>query len=357
MTMLLRLPIFLPLKHWRTPLLLALAAHLIAALGFTLSGLISFNLPEAPAEAAPISATLLDAPLNLARNNTGSASDIPDINARGKNAEQTALPNATEAKPSGKPEAAAAAAPELLPTEELAKIKPPEPPKQAAAASQAPATPSYQLPNKAQAKYEGTYQAMTVRGTSSWQLKGDDYSTELLLQAGGFEMKSSAKGNLGAGGAVLREAEEVDFRKRRVRMFSEPENKRVSISNKEGFQPYSDGNVDVLSLMVQFAALVQVEPKWLKAGTAQDFTVLRPGGVRKWRLQSQGLTTLQVGGRNVEVVHIKRIRLESEANDYERVLHFWLDPARRGMLVRLRYEDTKDQYSSIDITLTQFTEE
>ncbi len=274
--------------------------------------------------------------------------------------EEKKIPNETQDKPV-EPQKPDTPAPdtsnesEVLPHEELARKK------ETLASAELPLkdkAAQFSVANKVQLSYEGAWGGTPVQGILSFQLNKADYTASLQLTASTifktFELKQTAIGVLNIHGFEVFSAQDKAINGRTTAIAVEPSNQRVIISSKEGFLPYSAGGKDLLSLILQLGILSQAQPEWKTKGTQQDFTVYRPSGIKRWRYQSQGLESTQVGANKVETIYIKRVPQSNEP-DFEYIHHLWLDPARHGLPLRIKLEDPKSG-RTIDLVLNQWEE-
>jgi Protein of unknown function (DUF3108) len=237
----------------------------------------------------------------------------------------------------------------------------------APAASAAPAFNPAQglsLPKNMVAKLKGSgnYKKIKGNGDGSFQFKYTEangvkkYTAQMDIAVSlaflSYHSSFKSEGVFDAQGVHPLRSEEKSSNKSMVAITAEPEQNRVSISNQTGFQPYHPKGQDLLSTIVQLGLLVQSQPQWAKAGTAQDFTVYRPGGIKSWHFQSQGVQTVMVNGVATPTVYVKRVSLDADS-DYEDQQHLWLDPARHGLPVRIQIVKKDGQ---VDLTMTQWEE-
>lgn len=216
----------------------------------------------------------------------------------------------------------------------------------------------FSVPNKVRLRYEGFFGGTPVQGVLNYQVKNDDYLADLTLSASLFfkkiEIKNTVNGVLDAQGLSPLYAQDKAMNGRLTAVTIEPHKARVIISSQDGFLPYTAEGKDWLSLILQLGIFIQAQPEWVKKGSAHDFTVYRPSGIKRWRYQSQGVEFVQIAAQRVEAVYIKRVPLNAEP-DYEYIHHLWLDPARHGLPLRIKLEDTKSG-RTIDLTLAQWDE-
>jgi hypothetical protein len=217
---------------------------------------------------------------------------------------------------------------------------------------------TYQLPQQVKIRYETSYQGFPAHSELQWKKTGEvgaqRYEASLTTSAMGMEHQFKSLGIIGIKGLSPLGAEEKRPFKSAIATSVEPSNNRVIISSKEGFLPYDPLGHDIMSLMIQLGIYAASLPEWSKPGIAQDFTVYRPGGIRRWRFQSQGLDTIQVRGEVRQVVYIRRIASDGQP-DYEDQYHFWLDPKQYGFPVKMRQVDNKGK--ATDIVMTDWKEQ
>ena len=210
----------------------------------------------------------------------------------------------------------------------------------------------YTVPTDAVLHYEGKYGGINAKGVLTWQMLGKEYKSNLNISGSVFgftrDLNFKSEGKLNERGLITVKAEEKAVNGRVVAMHVDEPNKRVAISNVEGFQPHHADGKDLLSLISHLGILVQANPAWTTAGTAQDFHVYRPGGTRSWRYQSQGYDTINIMGKLVKAIYLKRVKV-GESADFDNVHHIWLDPARHGTLLQLRLVDNKNHVTEIHL--------
>jgi hypothetical protein len=216
---------------------------------------------------------------------------------------------------------------------------------------------NYQLPQQVTVRYETNYQGYPASSQLQWKKSGDvgaqRYEAALITSALGMEHRLTSIGVIGIKGLAPRTLEEKRPFKSPIATHVEPSNNRVIISSQEGFLPYDPLGHDIISLLIQLGIYAQSLPDWSKPGIAQDFTVYRPNGIRRWRFQSQGLDTIQLRGQTLQAVYIRRVPPDGQA-DYEDQYHFWLDPNHYGFPVKMRQVDNKGKVT--DIVMTQWQE-
>lgn len=222
--------------------------------------------------------------------------------------------------------------------------------------------PSFTLPTQLRAQYAGVgkYGKIPLSGTGviTWQTKGvgDALQYEASLDIGALFYKSTltSQGNVNAAGIHPRRTEEKNTGKAATIITSDPASKQVTITGKEGVQPYDIHGQDLLTVIAQLGTFVQTQPKWRVAGEQISFKVYRPSGIKPWRFQSQGMQTVTVNGIVIPTVHVVQIPLEgAEALDEQH--HFWLDPARHGFPIKLRKVKNASEY--VELTLKDWQEQ
>ncbi len=217
---------------------------------------------------------------------------------------------------------------------------------------------TYSLPKQVSVRYETNYQGIAASSELQWKKIGDvgaqRYEASLVTSALGMELRYTSLGLIGIKGLAPLAVEEKRPFKSAIATTIEPSNNRVVISSQAGFLPYDPLGHDLVSLMIQLGIYAQSLPQWSLPGIAQDFTVYRPNGIKRWRLQSQGLDTIQIRGEMRQVVYIRRIAADGQP-DYEDQYHFWLDPKRYGFPVKMRQIDNKGK--ATDIVMTDWKEQ
>ncbi len=215
----------------------------------------------------------------------------------------------------------------------------------------------YALPNQLNVRYETNYQGIAALSELQWKKTDDEgvlrYEASLVTSALGMELRYKSIGSIGINGLAPLAIEEKRPFKSAIAISIEPSNNRVIISSKEGFLPYDPLGHDLISLIIQLGMYTQLLPHWSQSGTMRDFTVYRPNGIKRWRLQSQGLDTIQVRGEMRQVVYIRRIASDGQP-DYEDQYHFWLDPKLHGFPVKMRQVDNTGRVT--DIVMTDWKE-
>ena len=217
---------------------------------------------------------------------------------------------------------------------------------------------AYRLPKLVKASYRAVYQGIPARSTLFWQTKADaqgaNYEAQLVSTAMGAEHRYASRGRLADTGITPSWAEEKRPFKSAIAINIEPQNNRAIISSQTGFLPYTAGGQDALGMFLQLGVYVQSQPQWQRAGTAHDFVVYRPNGIKHWRIQSQGIQTVEIAGKQVSTVYLRRIPTDGQA-DYEDQYHLWLDPAHYGFPVKIRIVGNGDKVT--EITMTDWVEE
>ena len=203
---------------------------------------------------------------------------------------------------------------------------------------------NFKLPSKVRLSYEGRYLGLTAKTVVNWQQKMVDtavnYETDLRISWLFVSYTQRSRGHVTVAGIKQLGSEEKSTKNAVTAIHFEPQNERVIISTQAGFQPYIAGGQDILGLMFQLAALVQSQPAWATAGTAQDFTVYLRSGVKQWRFLSHGIETLDIDGKPVQTIHVSRVPISAQP-EFEDQQHFWLDPARYALPVKIKYVDTR----------------
>lgn len=218
------------------------------------------------------------------------------------------------------------------------------------------ALPSYRLPNQLKVQFEATVRGFAGKSVLSWKKTTQDgvsrYEAQQLSTVAipfkTFEHRFKSSGVINNLGLAPLNVEEKRPNGSSVATTVEPDKNRVIISSKEGFLPYDPQGHDLVSLMVQLAIYAQSNPKWQQSGTAQDFTVYRPSGIKRWRIQSMGLTNIALADKQVQTIHLRRVPLWAEP-DYEDTYHFWLDLNRYGFPVKMRQTDSKGNHTDINL--------
>ena len=203
---------------------------------------------------------------------------------------------------------------------------------------------NFKLPSKVRLSYEGRYLGLTAKTVVNWQQKMVDtavnYETDLRISWLFVSYTQRSRGHVTVAGIKPLGSEEKSTKNAVTAIHFEPQNERVIISTQAGFQPYIAGGQDILGLMFQLAALVQSQPAWATAGTAQDFTVYLRSGVKQWRFLSHGIETLDIDGKPVQTIHVSRVPISAQP-EFEDQQHFWLDPARYALPVKIKYVDAR----------------
>ena len=224
----------------------------------------------------------------------------------------------------------------------------------AAPTQQTAAAPSYRLPSQLRAQFDATVRGFAGKSVLTWKTKdsGAAYEAQLISTVAipfkTFEHRFESKGVINDYGLAPLSVLEKRPSGGTVATTIEPVAQRVVISSKEGFLPYDPRAHDLVSLMVQLAVYAQTQPRWQTAGTAQDFTVYRPSGIKRWRFQSMGVVLLEQGTAGIRTVHVRRVALGTEP-DYEDQYHFWLDLSRYGFPVKIRQVDHKGNTTDIQL--------
>ncbi len=221
---------------------------------------------------------------------------------------------------------------------------------------------SFTLPTQLRAHYAGVGKygkiPLSVTGVITWQTKavGDTFQYEAALNIGAMFYKSTvqSQGVVNATGIHPLRTEEKNTGKAASIITSDPTSKQVTITGKEGVQPYNINGQDLLTVIAQLGTFVQTQLKWRISGEQTTFSVYRPSGIKPWRFQSQGMQTVTVNGIAVPTVHVVQIPLEgAEALDEQH--HFWLDPARHGFPIKLRKVKNASEY--VELTLKDWQEQ
>ncbi|MEY3996261.1 MAG: hypothetical protein RL344_604 [Pseudomonadota bacterium] len=174
------------------------------------------------------------------------------------------------------------------------------------------------------------------------------YETELKTLSNNTDtqtdLRYSVTGNLTVYDLRPTRIEESTAKKSMVATTIDHYIKRAVISSQEGFVAYDDTRQDLLSIIIQLGINQQLEPRWFVAGTTQDFKVYRPTGLTTWRFQSQGIETVKIGEKSLNLLYLKRVPLDDQL-DYEEEQHLWLDPKRYGFPVKMRFTRQNGQYT------------
>jgi hypothetical protein len=183
------------------------------------------------------------------------------------------------------------------------------------------------------------------------------YETELKTLSNDTDTETDlrylAKGNLTVYDLRPTRIEESTAKKSMVATTIDRYIRRAVISSQEGFVAYDDTRQDLLSIIIQLGINQQLEPRWFVAGTTQDFKVYRPTGLTTWRFQSQGIETVKVGEKSLDLLYIKRVPLDDQL-DYEEEQHLWLDPKRYGFPVKMRF--TRQNGQNTEFILSDWKE-
>ena len=158
------------------------------------------------------------------------------------------------------------------------------------------------------------------------------------------DLRYSVQGNLTVYDLRPNRIEESTAKKSMVATTIDRNIRRAVISSQEGFVAYDDTRQDLLSIIIQLGINQQLEPRWSIAGTAQDFKVYRPIGLTTWRFQSQGIETVKIGEKSLDLLSIKRVPLDDQV-DYEEEQHLWLDPKRYGFPAKMRFTRQNGEYT------------
>jgi hypothetical protein len=132
-----------------------------------------------------------------------------------------------------------------------------------------------------------------------------------------------------------------------------PTAKTAVVTGKDSPFPYDAAGQDLLTVIAQLGTYVQIQPAWRVAGEQKTFTVYRPGGLRSWRFQSQGMQTVMLNGVAVPTVYVMQVP-DASSSDIDDQHHFWLDPARHGFPIKLR--KTKSGGDYVELTLKEWQE-
>jgi hypothetical protein len=216
---------------------------------------------------------------------------------------------------------------------------------------------NYRLPKQLNVRFEAHARGFIGKSVLQWKKTTDGASNKYEAQLSTtatvlfktFEHRFKSAGMINSAGLAPLNVEEKRTNGSVVATTVEPSNNRVIISSKEGFLPYDPQAHDLVSLMVQLAIYAQVQPQWQQAGTAQDFTVYRPSGIKRWRFQSMGMVNIALGEKPLQTVHIRRVPLGAEP-DFEDQFHFWLDLSLYGFPVKIRQIDSKGNVTDISMT-------
>jgi hypothetical protein len=223
-------------------------------------------------------------------------------------------------------------------------------------------TPSFTLPTQLRAQYSGVgkYGKIPLSGTGviTWQTKGaaDAMRYEAALEIGALFYKSTlhSQGVVNAAGIHPLRTEEKNTGKAASIITIDPKTKTATVTGKEGTMPFDATGQDLLTVIAQLGTFVQTQPQWRVAGEQKTFSVYRPGGLKPWRFQSQGMQTVTVNGAALPTVHIVQISHHG-ATDQDEQHHFWLDPARHGFPIKLRKVKSGGDY--VELTLKDWQEQ
>jgi hypothetical protein len=222
----------------------------------------------------------------------------------------------------------------------------------------------FTLPAHLQANFSfiGKYGRFPLSGDGllTWDTRADAANSAIApydasLNIGALFYKSTLKsqGVVTATGIHPRRTEEKVTGRNAIVIATDTVNARVSISGKEGFQPYDANGQDLLTVIAQLGVYVQTQPQWHMAGTEKVFSVYRPSGLKHWRFQSQGVQTVQFNGAAVSTVYVVELP-ESGAQDTDEKHHFWLDPSRHGFPIKLR--KVKKNGDFVELTIKDWQE-
>jgi hypothetical protein len=208
----------------------------------------------------------------------------------------------------------------------------------------------------------GQYGPFPLAGTGqlTWSTKAGAANSNFAaydarLEIGALLYKSvlNSQGVVTPTGVHPRRTEEKVSGKKAVVISTDTSNARVSISGKEGFQPYDANAQDLLTVIAQLGTYVQNLPQWRLAGTQETFSVYRPGGLKRWRFQSQGVQTVMFNGVAVTTIYIVE-QADSGAVNQDEKHHLWLDPSRHGFPIKLR--KVKQDGDFIELTIKEWRE-
>ncbi len=216
----------------------------------------------------------------------------------------------------------------------------------------------YRLPNQLTVRFEANSSGVMGKSVLSWKKTSDlltqttQYDAQLSTTATvffkTFEHRFKSSGVINSLGLAPLNVEEKRTNGSIIATTIEPDKNRAIISSQTGFLPYDPQAHDLVSLMVQLAILAQTQPQWQQAGTAHDFTVYRPSGIKRWRFQSFGLASIVLGEKQLETIYVRRVAIDSQA-DYESQYHFWLDLNHYGFPVKMRMVDAKNNVTDIQM--------
>jgi Protein of unknown function (DUF3108) len=222
----------------------------------------------------------------------------------------------------------------------------------------------FTLPAQLRAQYSGVgkYGKFPLSGSGliTWNSRSDSataagtpYDASLEIGALFYKSVLTSQGVVNGAGIHPRRTEEKNTGKTAVVIATDVANNRVSISGKEGFQPYDASGQDLLTVIAQLGVSVQTQPQWRIAGAQKTFAVYRPGGLKHWRFQSQGLQTLLINGVAVPTIYVVQLA-EDGGIDQDDQHHLWLDPARHGFPIKLRKIKKGGDY--VELTLKDWQE-
>lgn len=217
---------------------------------------------------------------------------------------------------------------------------------------------AYRLPNQLTVHFEANSRGVMGKSVMAWKKSTDvltqttQYEAQLSTTATvlfkTFEHRFKSSGVINDLGLAPLNVEEKRTNGSIIATTVEPDKNRAIISSQAGFLPYDPQAHDLVSLMVQLAILAQTQPQWQQAGTAHDFTVYRPSGIKRWRFQSFGLANIVLGEKQLQTIYVRRVAVGAQA-DYEDQYHFWLDLNHYGFPVKMRVVDAKNNVSDIQM--------
>lgn len=230
--------------------------------------------------------------------------------------------------------------------------------------SATPSNKAFTLPAHLQAHFSfvGKYGRFPLSGDGllTWDTRADaanaataPYDASLNIGALFYKSTLKSQGVVTATGIHPRRTEEKVTGRNAIVIATDTANARVSISGKEGFQPYEANGQDLLTVIAQLGVYVQTQPQWHIAGTEKVFSVYRPSGLKHWRFQSQGVQTVQFNGAPVSTVYVVELPA-SGAQDTDEKHHFWLDPSRHGFPIKLR--KVKQNGDFVELTIKDWQE-
>jgi hypothetical protein len=267
-----------------------------------------------------------------------------------------ALANTESTPPTIPPSASPTLLSQLPPITQLPQFTPLPPLPPVPDITPSASSPNYRLPKQLNVRFEAHARGFIGKSILQWEKTTNGASSKYEAQLSttatvlfkSFEHRFKSAGMINGAGLAPLNVEEKRTNGSVVATTVEPSNNRVIISSKEGFLPYDPQAHDLVSLMVQLAIYAQVQPQWQQAGTAQDFTVYRPSGIKRWRFQSMGVVNITLGEKPLQTVHIRRVPLGAEP-DFEDQFHFWLDLSRYGFPVKIRQIDSKGNVTDISM--------